>query len=32
MTTDNPDAPDPEVIEAETTAVELTDDPDGHPG
>ncbi|WP_319435598.1 hypothetical protein [Mycobacterium sp. RTGN5] len=27
MTTDNPDLPDPEVVEAETTAVELTDDP-----
>lgn len=31
MTTDKPDTPDPEVVEAETTAVELTDDPDDTP-
>jgi Mce-associated membrane protein len=28
VTTDNPDTPDPEVVEAETTAVELTADPE----
>ena len=27
MTTDKPDTPDPEAVEAESTAVELTDDP-----
>ncbi|NTY58243.1 hypothetical protein [Mycolicibacterium sphagni] len=31
MTTDKPDTPDPEVVEAETTSVELTDDPEDSP-
>jgi Mce-associated membrane protein len=31
VTTDKPDTPDPEVVEAETTAVELTDDPEDTP-
>jgi len=31
VTTDKPDSPDPEVVEVETTAVELTDDPEDTP-